>query len=927
MYLKKAFLLALFVALSLVACSDIEDEILYREDAAGVRFSPTKLQGTIDYLPAMALKYVKVINVDEQLNPVDSFEVSVDSGNSKNRAFEVASRDYEYPIVKIVPVFEQDNGTEMEFPQYVRLDKRNDNLKLNLFEALAAERTEELVREKDCSFDSARIQAVAELIMALDIIKEKEEASRLASDMSEYYSLMLMKKSWTFIYCQYEISDSLFYKTFEELRKDFAKKGSVDSSFLVHAADVWLSTFKVVTDKNGYVKFKSVSRDSSVGANGFNSEFFASVYGIQFLWNENSPAKIDNKLSQFNGRKFIYDKSESLWRLAMPLDDSLGICYSRKDSIVVHEGKYYRCAKGSVEWKEETDRDTILKQTYGTCGSAAMNIGRAGYVGDSLFVCTCEDKKCAWTDKYAKSVIKKDDPIYPSYVIANAIREFGLCGQKMYGEIKKVNDDYVLCSKKDNKWEVVDSLDYYLGMCSEENAKGEHQGVYYACKDYEEYGVVGGNWSEIPEPAYLDEDCHSIEVGALYVKKYGDYYFACYTRTKLDKNGYSKSVTFWNKLDSAEAIPPVINMDVCNSDRENLKVIYDGAYYECDNRDLFYRWYPVEKDSLLPPERDGHICTPDLYGTVKKYGDAYYECGYVNQWREMPAVESALLYYRDSLGSCDTISKKSLYWNEKSSSFFGCLKGKTGYDWTQIYLAPGLNYTMPKSFEKRKFAGGMVERDSAYTVTVDGVAYRFSIFEKNWPLSHVVIAGKGYDAYFYNERLFLHSERGTEQVHIDSIKNKSESYDGFFASWKSWAKKCSECSDTTIAVDTSVYVARYNEDAFMNWMRASAFCPEGFHIPSSEEFMQDDFVAYKTYDMTIRNDTPVLWNYKMNKIGCNRDNTIFFDIFWTSSEKDKKTQQCYEAAWHIYKDEKDRRIVDCPKDLYPMVQTLCVQDD
>ena len=100
-----------------------------------------------------------------------------------------------------------------------------------------------------------------------------------------------------------------------------------------------------------------------------------------------------------------------------------------------------------------------------------MNIGRAGYVGDSLFVCTCEDKKCAWTDKYAKSVIKKDDPIYPSYVIANAIRDFGLCGQKLYGEIKKVNDDYVLCSKKDNKWEVVDSLDYYLGMCSEENTK------------------------------------------------------------------------------------------------------------------------------------------------------------------------------------------------------------------------------------------------------------------------------------------------------------------------------------------------------------------------------------------------------------------------------------------------------------------------
>ena len=28
-----------------------------------------------------------------------------------------------------------------------------------------------------------------------------------------------------------------------------------------------------------------------------------------------------------------------------------------------------------------------------------------------------------------------------------------------------------------------------------------------------------------------------------------------------------------------------------------------------------------------------------------------------------------------------------------------------------------------------------------------------------------------------------------------------------------------------------------------------------------------------------------------------------------------------------YTDEKARRIVECPKDLYPMVQTLCARDE
>jgi hypothetical protein len=355
----------------------------------------------------------------------------------------------------------------------------------------------------------------------------------------------------------------------------------------------------------------------------------------------------------------------------------------------------------------------------------------------------------------------------------------------------------------------------------------------------------------------------------------------------------------------------------------NRKVVYDGVYYECSAG----TWHVVDKDTLLPPEKDNLICEDSLFGAVKGYDRTYYTCDSNYQWRTMGVLASAPYLFEDSLGSCDAISERTLYWYGTALGFYGCAKEGEKMTWQRIELGPGPYYTMPLTYDKKSFAGGVVENDSIYKVTVDGKLYQFDIYGDKWMLTHVEISGKTYDAYFYRGHLFLHGERGSQRLRLDSIENKSESFDAFYTEWKTWAKGCSECQSRRADVDSNVFALRYNENAYMDWPRASKFCPEGFHVPSLEEFAQEDFIAYVTTNMDVRNDSPIIWDYTMHRSGCVSGNTLYFDILWTSTEKDSEMQYCFEVAWHPHQNEKGRRIVECPKNLYPMVQALCVEND
>ena len=140
------------VLLCLGACSDDgSGDIVRRIDEDGNAFSPASLQGSIEYLPSMNAEMVRVVRLDDKLNPIDSFEIPTEKTYGSD-IFATELLDFEYPYVKIVTVFEAENKKTMEFAQYVHFSGDNTRLKQNIFAALAADRIEYLVKKKKKSF-------------------------------------------------------------------------------------------------------------------------------------------------------------------------------------------------------------------------------------------------------------------------------------------------------------------------------------------------------------------------------------------------------------------------------------------------------------------------------------------------------------------------------------------------------------------------------------------------------------------------------------------------------------------------------------------------------------------------------------------------------------------------------------------------------
>ena len=134
--MKNAALALLFVFWGLMACSDAGNdggEILVRYDEDGMKFSPTEIDGIVGYMPLMKAESVRIVTVDASLNPVDSFEVPIDSLEWGSDGFKVDSRDYEYPYVKLVTIFPLGENGKMEFPQYLNLLTYNSNIFLQFY--------------------------------------------------------------------------------------------------------------------------------------------------------------------------------------------------------------------------------------------------------------------------------------------------------------------------------------------------------------------------------------------------------------------------------------------------------------------------------------------------------------------------------------------------------------------------------------------------------------------------------------------------------------------------------------------------------------------------------------------------------------------------------------------------------------------------
>ena len=145
---KLIFVLLALFGLMASSCSDCDDgTVLSRYDDVGFMYSPTLLSGSVEYISTMTPEKIKVVTLDEMLDPVDSFEIAAMPELNKTSVFSVNERDYKYPYVKIVPIFQVSEKFQMEFPQYVRLTENNSQIKLNLYASLASGRIEKLVHE------------------------------------------------------------------------------------------------------------------------------------------------------------------------------------------------------------------------------------------------------------------------------------------------------------------------------------------------------------------------------------------------------------------------------------------------------------------------------------------------------------------------------------------------------------------------------------------------------------------------------------------------------------------------------------------------------------------------------------------------------------------------------------------------------------
>jgi hypothetical protein len=930
MFFRKLLVAMTLALLWLAACSDDESsgEVVRRIDSEGVSFSPEAFEGSIEYLPTMKAEKVRIVRLKYDLSPIDSFEVPVNTRDGD--VFKVDSNEYESPYIKLVTVFPAQDDKKMEFAQYARLTDKLGKWRMNLYTAVASDRIKALMQKKKIEFEEARDSAFEELG---EIFGQKIKGV----DSRGYYgvdSYDCLNDMTPYVYFRHEISDSLFYSDFKKFREEFAEKGTVDSSWIITAADTWLGTFEILQDSADYL-FKSISRDSDNFLNWIDEKFFSRAYGITLQWGTvDTLVQNTHKASAFYGRSFItsyHVKSgswRSRWRLKSVLEDSLGACqyqmsYNPTKSIQRND-TIYVCRADSHIWEVITERDSLFNHQYGQCRKSYTE-GKALYVHDSLFICECESAdKCTWSDKYVKRVFLKSDTMYARVLDAKASSLYGRCTEE--GQMEKVDVRFVECSV--GTWKEIDSLHYYLGNCSYDNKKGVHLGVYYGC--ISEDDPWGHYWNEITPPDYYDSTCIGSKDHK--VLKFDDEYYICETDICRGSDGFSASDCYengtWRKLKDEELIPPVVDLEWCTKTVENKKLAYDGVFYECSKG----KWRQVDKDDLLPPEADGLVCSDSLAGMTKRYGTYYYTCKDY-KWNLLSVKESLPYLYRDSLGTCDTISNKVLHWNEDRKTFIGCTTMDSVYEWRTIAVAPS-PYSLPSSYDRSKFAGEDIT-DSIYRVTVDAVDYRFDINKitskenlYNLVLTNVNIAGTEYAAYLYDGRLFLHSERGKDSVLLSSIENKSECYDEFYAAWKTRIGHDNRCGGNDMVVhDDSVFVIWYDENTYVTYDKARTFCPKGYHIPDTTEFMKK--FSYVNTMTNYRNDSPISWTFKKEYVlGCSYLNIIHASLFWTSTEKDFDTQYCYETTMRTATmDSKASRIVECPKDLYPMVQVMCVQDE
>ena len=429
------------------------------------------------------------------------------------------------------------------------------------------------------------------------------------------------------------------------------------------------------------------------------------------------------------------------------------------------------------------------------------------------------------------------------------------------------------------------------------------------------------HWEATDELTYLRGDCEKSRNGEVFHdKKYGT--FMCIEQGSMGKDYVITWESVW-----VESTLPYYHGDKCEKAKNQNEVkFYEDKYFICDDS----KWRALADSEITTPISEKDFCDSSKLHTFKTFGDSLFVCEDM-QWRapnkKELIVREAVARNEFDVHYCDQgVEGTTLFWDSTDSTLYGCgpnhlyRKADGTYGWKRVDNIVGHNATGLTFYndDGADFAGGKFTTGSTYEVDYRGLHFTFKL-GTSWEFQDELVDGIltddniPYVWRYMNGRAFVRDSMGHKTVRLDTLKGKSESFEEFYTKW------VEHIDDNEIGTSENVAaVANFDENAHKTLQQAMDLCPEGFRLPDSTEWRtivpkerdMESFVASSKYGVKKR-----------------------YNLFWTSNEKDSETQYCYEYVLKqnerdsYYWDFVEGNIVECPKDLYPMVQAICISEE
>lgn len=539
--------------------------------------------------------------------------------------------------------------------------------------------------------------------------------------------------------------------------------------------------------------------------------------------------------------------------------------------------------------------DAIWQKTYGfhecdstSFGSSLRNKNKESKLYDEDFVCQNQwqwvrDSIPVSTGDSAASDAPADSLNGDSLGFVDLTSSYvdsvlGGCVSDRDGEKGRIGLGYYICM--DSIWKPIDRVTYFLGVCD----SAKYVQGYYKSKVFEQHDSVGyyfctdDEWTKVTPPQYYQEKCTD---GKMVV--YDSVYYTC-----------ENSVWRYSKATELER---VYNGILCDNNTKGMRVDYSHTqYYLCmDDKWELLEYYDEElilRDALKRNGKDPHYCDNGVGGV-------------------------------------------SPIWLPEDSMLVTCSNLESTYKYYDVVLVVSEPY-----FDDSIMATGTLSQsyyDFYLTIVKDGVEYifkqgggRYSYGNRTRQnatlgLRNIVVGDVKYNTTELNGFYFAAlAQDASVNTDLNKVENRSESFDDFFAGWLADVEKLNSCYPWILkgCEETyennevkSVTLKGEVEDSYLTWENAKNKCPPGYHIPDTTEWKTQKYFVQGQYRLI---DYPVTENF----VG----GSVTYDIFWSSEEKDNKTHFCYEQAWFKSVGQLESRIIECPKDLFPLVQLMCVRD-